>query len=295
MKTACVRWGAVVAIVGVSACGPKLVPLPPTERRPEPVPVPVVVPVLPTRLTIPSVVPEHQYRLQSVTELERDSAGKKETRRITSQANVFVRMQRNTDGGFEAAGRIRGYSITPSLSTTPVVIDSLRFDALLNPTMLRVVSQPLLANECDRPETGALTLVRDLLVRVPASVSIGERWRDSTIHIVCRSNVPMTVRTSSEYDVTQITQHSDGLHVIVRRISTTRMTGKTTSSWRALEVVGIGTGTLTADVAVVSGAVTQVSGNSSLVFTVTDSGAPVNQRTQQVTQRVTYTAETVTR
>lgn len=295
MSNACVRWAAFVAVIGGSACGPKLVPLPPPERRPEPVPVPVVVPVLPSRFAIPSAVPENQYRIQTVTELERDSAGKKETRRFSSQANVFVRMRRVADGGFEATGRIRGYTITPSLSTTPVVIDSMRFEALLNPTMLRVVSQPLLANECDRPETGALTLVRDLLVRVPASVSIGERWSDSTIHIVCRSNVPMTVRTSSEYDVTQITQRNDGIHVTIRRISTTRMTGKTTSSWQALEVVGIGTGTLTADVAVVSGAVTQVSGNSSLVFTVTDSGAPVNQRTQQVTQRVTYTAETVTR
>lgn len=284
-----------VAIVGVSACGPKLVPLPPTERRPEPVPAPVVVPVLPTRFTIPSVVPEHPYRLQSVTELERDSAGKKETRRFTSQANVFVRMQRNTDGGFEAAGRIRGYTITPSLSTTPVVIDSLRFDALLNPTMLRVVSQPLLANECDRPETGALTLVRDLLVRVPATVSIGERWRDSTIHIVCRSNVPMTVRTTSEYEVTQTMRRDDGIHVTVRRTSATRMEGKTTSSWRLLEVTGVGTGMLTADVAVMSGAVTRVSGNSTMVLTVTDSGAPVAQRTQQVTQRVTYTAESLAR
>jgi hypothetical protein len=250
-----------------------------------------VVPVVPTRFSLPLIVPETPYRLQTVTELERDSAGKKDTRRFTSQATVAVRMQRTVDGGFEAAGRIRGYSISPSLSTTPVVVDSLQFDALLNATMLRVVARPLLANECDRPETGALTLVRDLLVRVPANVGIGDRWRDSSIHIVCRSNVPMTVRTASEYEIIQTLQRDDGVHVVVRRISTTRMDGKTTSTWRALDVAGIGTGTVTADVSVVSGVVTRVSGNSSMVLTVTDSSAPIFQRTQQVTQRVTYTAE----
>lgn len=285
------KWRAMALSVVLVGCGPKRVPQLPPDRVPESPTVPVVVvPVLPTRLTIPSVVSDVSYQLRSVTELERDSMGRKDTRRYSSQADVVVRTRRTPTGGIEATGRIWRYSITPSLSTTPVAVDSVRFDALLNNVLLRVVSQPPLANECDRPETGALSLVRDLLVRVPQSVAVGEQWRDSTIHIVCRSNIPMTVRTTSDYEVTDIAQRNDGVQVTVRRTSATRMSGKSASAWRPLEIVGIGTGTLTAAIAVSTGAVREVTSTSSLVLTVTDGSAPPGQRVQQVTQRVTFTA-----
>lgn len=278
-------------LVGLAGCGPKLVPLPPPAPLPDSPTVPaVVVPVLPSRFTIPSVIPDGQYQLQSVTELERDSVGHKDTRRYTSQANVVVRIRRTASGGLEATGNIRGYSITPSLSTTPVAVDSVRFDALLNNVMLRVVSQPPLANECDRPETGALSLVRDLLVRVPSTVAVGAQWRDSSVHIVCRSSIPMTVRTTSDYEVTDITQRNDGVHVMIRRTSSTKMSGKSPSAWRPLEIVGTGTGTMVADIATSSGAVARVTSTSSLVLTITDGSAPPASRVQQVTQRVSFTA-----
>lgn len=285
---------AIITLLSV-ACGPKLVPLPaPAPAADTPLPA-VVVPAVRSRLTIPAVVPETRYRVQTVAQIERDSLGRKDVQRFTSQAQVLLQLRRSADGAFRASGRILGYAITPSLSPKPVALDSVRFDAVLNGFMLRVASQPPLANECDRPETGALTLVRDLLVRVPSTVSTGDRWRDSTVHIVCRSGVPMTVRTANDYVVAEITGRDADTRVVIRRTSTTRLEGKTSTAWRAVEVAGTGTGTLDAEVLVGSGAVQRVTGTSEMLLSVTDNGAPAGFRVQRVIQRVTVTGEVVPR
>ena len=258
------------------------------------VPTPVI-PAAPVavRYTIPALVTDTRYRLQSVTELERDSAGRRDTREISAEAQAVVRMRRRPNGDLSGTGRVFAYAVKSGLSTTPIAIDSLRFDAVLDSLALRVAMQPPLVNECDRPESGALSLVRDLLLRVPASLTVGAQWRDSTIQLVCRSSMPMVVRTISDYVVTDSANGADGVELVIHRTSTTRIEGKTTSPWRLMEVVGSGSSTLDARVSVRSGALSRFEGTSALTMTVTDRTTPAAMTTQAVTQRVKMTGSAI--
>ena len=83
------------------------------------------------------------------------------------------------------------------------------------------------------------------------------------------------------------------MQLVVRRTSTTRMDGKSTSPWRAVEVGGTGTSTLVAHVSVKSGAVQRIEDTSTLTLTVTDRSASAAARAQRVTQRVTVTASII--
>jgi hypothetical protein len=284
-----------VAAWTVSACGPKSVPAP-TPSAPPPavaVPAPVPAPAKPVVFAIPARVTDTRYRVESVADVERDSAGKRDTQRFSSQAQVVVRLRRRPNGAFDGGGRVYNYAVSSALSSSPLAIDSLRFEAVLDSAALRVVMLPPLANECDRAESGALAMARDLLIRVPASLSIGDQWRDSTVQIVCRASLPMIVRTTSNYVVTDSVPGNDGMQLVVRRASNTRMEGKSTSPWRAVEVNGTGTSTLVAHVSVKTGAVQHVADTSSLTLTVTDRSSSAAAREQRVTQRVTLTATIV--
>lgn len=275
------------------SCAPAAVSIPtpapaevPAAAPPPPVPLPV-------SFTLPALVTDVRYRLENTTVLERDSAGQRDSQQLVSRAAATVRVHRSPTGAFEGTGRLTGYSVTSALVSAPIVVDSLRFDVVLDSLALRVVMQPPLANECDRPETGALALVRDVLWRVPTTVSVGDRWRDSTVQLVCRSSLPLVVRTTSEYVVTDTVRQSAGVLLVITRTSQMRVEGKTTSPWRLIDVNGTGQGTHEARVAVISGAVREVRGTSTLTLQVTDRTTPSSVRSQVVTQRVTTLAQAV--
>jgi len=277
----------------VSGCAPRVVPLPiPAPSSAPAAPVPVVVPTA-TRYSVPGLVTDTRYGIESIAQLERDSAGRRDVQSITSRAQTTVRLRRTPDGAFSGSGRIIGYSVSSALSATPIVIDSLRFQTVLDPTALRVAMQPPLANECDRPETGALSLVRDLLLRVPGSIAVGDQWRDSTVQIVCRSSVPMIVRTTNAYVATDAVRGRDGMELSIRRTSVTRVEGKTTSPWRSVDIAGTGSAVLTARVAVNTGVVHMVQSTSTLTLTVNDLSSTSAVRAQQVIQRVTFKGDVI--
>jgi hypothetical protein len=280
-------------LLGAAACGPGVAPTPVPRPAPPIEAAPVPMAPVASHLAIPSLVTDTRYRLETRTQLEVDSAGRRVTQTITSRAQAVVRQRRQADGALTASGKIFDYVVASGLLATPPKLDSLRFDAELDAQALRVALQPPLANECDRPETGALSLVREVLVRVPASVAIGDTWRDSTVQIVCRASVPMIVRTNATYTVLDSARSSDGTLVVIRRTSTTRLEGKTTSPWRALDVTGTGTATLEFRVAVLTGAVRRLEGTSTLTLTVTDKTSPTSLRAQQVTQLVSLTGTAI--
>ena len=281
-------------VMSASGCaagsGPVARPTPASSPVPDAPPAP---PPSAARYAIPALVTDTRYRIESVTLFERDSAGRKESQRSTSKAQSVIRLRRAASGAFEGTGRVFGYSVSSPLSPSPVAYDSLRFVAVQDARELRVVMQPPLANECDRPETGALTLVRDLLVRVPTSVAIGETWRDSTVQIVCRASLPLIVRTAAQYVVMDVSRGDDGMLVAIRRTTTSRVDGRITSPWRTVDVVGTGSGLLDIAVSVATGAVRHVQGTSTMTMTMTDRTPPAALRTQQVTQRVAVTGDAI--
>lgn len=288
------RFVAALCAVGVAVIGCARTAPTPIVRAPTAAPTAAAaLPAAPERYTVPMLVPDMRYRVESVAEIERDSAGRKESQRLTSSARVTVRLRRAPNGAFEGSGRVDAYLLRTDGVPAPVLADSVRFDAMLDAQSLRITLHPAVVNACDRPEAGPLAIARELLLRVPASVAIGDTWRDSTTHVVCRALVPLTVRTVSTYTVADVSRDARGSMVQVHRASVMRVDGRLASPWRSVDIGGSGTATLDATVSTASGAVQHVTSSSVLLLTVTDRSSPAAVRTQQVTQRVATTANAV--
>lgn len=296
-RVAGIRGVAYVSAVLISGCGPSVAPAVVPEAVPAPAPAPTprpLPPAVPVTYTVPSMVAEQRYQLSSRTVLDRDSAGRPDTQELTGQAEAVVRVRREANGSFDGGGQILSYRLRSGLSSTPITLDSLRFDAVLDARALRLATQPPLINECDRPETGALSMLRDVLLRVPSRLTIGDHWRDSTVQLVCRLSVPMVVRTTSHYTVADTVRDGRGMHLILQRASELQISGKSSTAWRVIDVSGTGTASLNARVSVESGVVEEVTGESRLTLTMTDRTNPALVRAQTVLQRVTQSARVIT-
>ena len=280
-----------LALTGADCARPMVAPPAPVVEPPTVVAPAVVVP---TRTAITGAVRDARYDVQTIARVSRDSAGRNTEQRIESRALVTVSFQRTATGDLRGSGRIDSFTVRgPALAfdavnktatTTPVGLERMLFDAVLDTQSLRVVARPLLANECDRPETGAMALAREVLLRIPSSVLAGDRWTDSTISIVCRTGVPIAVRLRSDYTVERI---DEGAHtVLLRRAMAIRMDGKLVSTWRSLDVTGTGTGTQRVTVDATRGTVLTIDGSSTVTLQVSDRNRSNAPRTQRVVQQV---------
>lgn len=160
-------------------------------------------------------------------------------------------------------------------------------DAVLYSTHARVVMRPPLVNECDRPEVSAMQLARELLVRIPDGVAEGDQWRDSTVTLVCRNGVPLTVYTTTRSTLEQLTRET----LLVKREISTRLIGSGGTAFRAFEVVGTGSGSQRLEIAASSGVLARLQGTSTLTLQVLERNPPGAPRSQQVLQRVELRAE----
>lgn len=297
---------AFVTAVAVSACGRTAAPSPVAAATPVPV-APAAVAPLPPRLAVASIVAERRYDVRSSARIERDSAGRKDEQRVESQGVVTWSLQRSADGSLRGSGRvdafvvrIEGAGASPplgqaatatNLPTAAPISTTVAFDAILDAISVRVVTRPPLANECDRPEAAATALVRDLLLRVPTTVASGDRWRDSTVSIICRVGIAIAVRSQHEYLLERIEKSASTATLVISRVTSTRLEGKLGSAWRALELAGSGTETDNARVDVTTGALLLLDGQGTLTLQLTDRSRPNTPRTQRITQQLTTHAE----
>ncbi len=212
--------------------------------------------------------------------------------RIESRGLISWSVERTGAGALRASGQVDSFTVRtsfdagkgPMLPTMPAL---LLLEAVMDSATVRVTTKPLLANECDRPEAGASAMARELLVRIPNGILAGERWRDSSVTLICRSGVPMTVHTT----VTSTLESIDDALLVVRRESVSRLDGKSGSPFRSLELTGTSTGSQRVEIGAQRGTVERLEGTSTLTMQATErlSGAP--PRVQQVTQRVELKAE----
>jgi hypothetical protein len=189
-------------------------------------------------------------------------------------------------------GQVDSFTVRSTLDTTrragaPVMPALLLLEATLDSTVLRVTTRPPLANECDRPEAGAAALAREVLVRVPDGVVVGDQWRDSSVALVCRSGVPITVYTSVQSRLDKATSET----LTITRTIASRLEGTGGSAFRALALTGSATGTQRLEVSVARGTMEKLEGTSTLTLQVSERAPPAAARTQQVTQRVELQAE----
>jgi hypothetical protein len=277
------------------ARGPALTPAPsPSPAAPAPIEAPRAL-----RFRIPLVTGSAGYDVRVRTELERDSAGRKERDVVESSARIELMVRRDTRGFLRGAGRVdsfivRGNGATmrtttpPTMSSTSIaapLFTSVAIDAVLDSTQLRTIVRPPLANECDRPEAAAAGMARELLVRLPESMGVGDRWRDSLVTLVCRGGVPMTVRTIIE---SAVTGTSDGNRTLrIQRTVATTLEGNNRSPWRQVEISGDGRGMQEVQVDVERGTLSSLDGESTLVIRIRNGSLREASRLEQVTQKTT--------
>ena len=255
-------------------------------------------------VTLPGTLPATQWLVSAVTRLNASGsalpAGVGNEQRLETRARITLAFARSPSGALRGRGQVDSFTVRSTLEPattvggTPTVGKTatptlLLIDAVLDSSSLRVVSRPPLANECDRPEVSAMQLARELLVRVPDGVAVGGTWRDSTVTLVCRSGLPLTVYTTTR---SRLEQRSGALLVVMRE-STSTMEGKGGSAFRAFELSGSGSGMQRLEISATTGILERLQGTSSLTLRVVERIPPGAPRLQQVLQRVEIRAERV--
>ena len=273
----------------VSACGGGLVPSPAPAPRQEPPPPPPVARAA-VRTALPARIGSVTWRVTSTARIR--VSGERDEQRIDSRALVSWTQDRQPSGALRATGQVDSFTVRASFDNgkstpLPSMPALLLLDAVVDSTNARVVTRPPLANECDRPEAGAAALARELLVRLPDGAAEGDQWSDSTVSLVCRSGVPMTVRTVVRSTLERL---QGNRFVVTREISST-LEGRGGSVFRALDVSGTATGTQRLELDATRGSVETLEGSSTLTLQVSERAAPNPPRMQQVVQRVDVKAE----
>jgi len=257
-----------------------------------------------------------QYAVRSRSQFTTDSAGTPITEQVESTAFVRFSLERTgspTDTaslGLRGTGRVEGFVMAPTtrLATArtsalsgvadppayPTLPLSVPFEALFEGPGTRVAPTPPLANECDRPETGATAMARELLVRLPGALTTGSTWTDTSRVFVCRGGVPVTVETLATTRVSAIEGSAEGPATRVRvvRQLEIRAEGEQATAWRTVALLGRGHGHQTLVLSAPSGVLQEMQSDSETVFDVRDTARP-DGGTQRVTQRVQYTARLV--
>ena len=273
----------------------------PTLPPPAPAPViPITVEPLIERWTVPAVVPSTRYLSEVSATLERDSAGRVLTEHLDTRALITLQGRRDTLGAFRGSGVVDSFTVrglesalTPNQGESkprtpvPVLPDrpiAVAFDAAFDTRNLRIATKPPLANECDRPETGATNVVRDLLVRLPARLTVGQTWQDSSVSFACRLGVPITSRTRSSYSVERADKVPGGIELLVRRIADTQLNGEVKSTWRTLTVSANGRTTHNIRVDGTTGIVRAVESDGLLTIKLNDTSRRDGSGVQDIRQ-----------
>lgn len=277
-----------VTSCGGGAIAPMPVSSPAVVDAPTPVPVRIV-----RRTMLPSRVESTSWLVRTTTRIRVD--GVREEQRLDTQGRVSWSLDREASGALRASGQVDSFVVRPSLDSAiadrGIPSALLLLDGTLDSSTWRVATRPPQANECDRIESSAAALARELLVRVPDGVQAGERWTDSTVSLVCRSGVPITVYTTIRSRLERLTDDM----LIVRRNVTTALEGKGGSAFRALEVAGKGSGEQRVEINALRGNLERLEGTSTLTLQVSERTPSAPVRSQQVVQRVELKAERVVR
>lgn len=284
-------------------CGGGAIKPSPAPTFPSPAPAPVIPitiePVI-ERWAIPAVMPSTKYLSEVSAALERDSAGRVLTEHVDTRGLITLQGRRDTLGAFRGFGLVDSFTISglekalapnqveskprtsvPVFSDPPMTVS---FDAAFDARNLRISTKPALANECDRPETGATNMVRDLLVRLPARLIVGQAWQDSSVSFVCRLGVPITSRTRSIYSVERADKVQGGIELIVRRIAETQLNGESKSTWRTVTVSATGRSTHNIRVDGTTGAVRAVESDGLLTIKLHDTSRRDGSGAQEIRQ-----------
>jgi hypothetical protein len=245
------------------------------------------------RTTLPATVASTSWIVTSLARIR--VSGSPDEQRVETQGRVSWALERQVSGAARATGQVDAFTVRSTLDSGRVGGGSpsapIALEGLMDSAMVRVVTRPPQANECDQVESSATALARELLVRVPDGRKAGDIWRDSTVSLVCRSGVPITVYTTVRSRLERLTDE----FLVVRREILSKLDGKGGSAFRSLELAGTGSGEQRVEINAQTGILERLEGTSTLTLQVRERWPSSPPRMQQVVQRVELKAERVRR
>lgn len=248
-------------------------------------------------LSLPLVMPVTRWRvrMESILDQVQDS---RPPDRLAVQGLVQWELSRDPVGALRGRGVVDSFTVRSSLDSTAraSVAPALLMDVVLDSTTVRVMPRPVLTNSCDRPETVAASLAREVLIRIPNGMTVGATWRDSSVTFLCRDGVPLTVTTMTRTRLVELSSRRG----VIERVGVMRVSGSGGPVYRAMTVQGEGDTRDRVELDLTRGTVDRLRGERTLTLRimprpVTTRPRPViataPTQTVVVTQRVTTTVD----
>ena len=139
------------------------------------------------------------------------------------------------------------------------------------------VTQP--ADASCGADASAAQMAREVLLAPPSRLTRGLTWADSLRTTVCRDSVPLTLTSIRRYVVEDARVQEGRAVVVIRRQSTTTLSGAGTQFGEAVTITGEGTGELLFGLRLDDGQMTDGNGVSNLTLTLVG-----RRKSQVVTQ-----------
>ena len=139
--------------------------------------------------------------------------------------------------------------------------------------------RPAIQDPCTSTAHVPLGALRDLLIKVPESVTVGRQWSDSGSFTTCRDGVRIEVSSRRNFRVVAYEKRPAGAVLLVTRAGQTTLRGISVRGDDTTHVEGIGTNSMQYDLDPVTGSVLSASGTGTLDVVVR--GALKSQRARQ--------------
>jgi len=248
-------------------------------------------------LSLPSVIPVTRWRVRMESTLDQ-AQDSRPPDRLAVQGLVQWELSRDPMGALRGRGVVDSFTVRSSLDSAAraSVAPALLIDVVLDSTTVRVMPRPVLTNSCDRPETVAASLAREVLIRIPNGMPVGATWRDSSVTFLCRDGVPLTVMTMTRTRLVELSSRRG----VIERVGVMRVSGSGGAVYRAMTVQGEGDTRDRVELDLLRGTVDRLRGERTLALRimprpVTTRPRPViamaPTQTVVVTQRVTTTVD----
>lgn len=144
-----------------------------------------------------------------------------------------------SEAAIETGGRMRPPGPVPLVPVPRAV----SFAGEVGPSVAHVPIPAAAAANCAGSEAGLVALAREVLPLVPATMAVGDRWRDSVVTVVCRSGVQLTTVARHEYEVAGLATDPGGAQIAeLRRRTAYAASGTGTQTGRPVAVTGSGSG-----------------------------------------------------
>jgi hypothetical protein len=277
------------ACAALLACRP-LEPLPKTPPPAEQPVEPAAKPPPPAELVFRYTPGTRRYTVhtEATIELASDAAAPQRVP-LETMARFTLILAPHAERALALSGSVDSFAVTRGegipAPENPAEVH-IRFSAVLVPTgQVRAFEGPP-AEGCGSPVQSLLAQARDLVVAVPASLTIGSTWRDTTAVVTCRGDIPVTTRAVREYVVEGRDSVAGAAAIRVRRTSTMTLGGRGTQGGEPVSVSGTGAGTATLYLSPSVGALLGATGTSRSTLTVETPRGRVPFR-QEAAQRIT--------